>query len=368
MTDYFIALSFVNISTLLLLLVCILTDTVINKVQKKHFLITVLVVFVICVMEVLSIVFNGASVKYKWIHIVSNYFGFSLTPFVALSLMNSIYPNKKTRYLYIFCAVYSAWLMISLIMNNGTSVFYIDENNNYFRAKGFFVYVIVYAGCNVFFFVENIVLSLRFWHTNNIILLGTMLFLCAGTTIQIINPKIQVTWLCVIISIMIFYIYNDTLYQQIDEHTFLKNSNCLKKWHSSQKKEAVIIVAEIDDYFKLKMNYKRTKISQIVLEVSKNFNDFFKKYGTCYRLGSEEFCVIIDNPTLDFDELAKIFFIEYVKSNFKTQDLPLLSIGYAKISPKQDLYQVLSTADMKKLDFKKQRLNYLYSSPFSPKH
>ena len=96
--------------------------------------------------------------------------------------------------------------------------------------------------------------------------------------------------------------------------------------------------------------------------------DFFKKYGTCYRLGSEEFCVIIDNPTLDFDELAKIFFIEYVKSNFKTQDLPLLSIGYAKISPKQDLYQVLSTADMKKLDFKKQRLNYLYSSPFSPKH
>ena len=86
MTDYFIALSFVNISTLLLLLVCILTDTVINKVQQKHFLVTVLVVFVICVMEVLSIVFNGASVKYKWIHIVSNYFGFSLTPFVANKL------------------------------------------------------------------------------------------------------------------------------------------------------------------------------------------------------------------------------------------------------------------------------------------
>ena len=112
----------------------------------------------------------------------------------------------------------------------------------------------------------------------------------------------------------------------------------------------------------------KTNLTQIILEVSKNFNDFFKKYGTCYRLGSEELCVIIDNPTLDFDELAKIFFIEYVKSNFKTQDLPLLSIGYAKISPKQDLYQVLSTADMKKLDFKKQRLNYLYSSPFSPKH
>ena len=116
------------------------------------------------------------------------------------------------------------------------------------------------------------------------------------------------------------------------------------------------------------MNYKRTKISQIVLEVSKNFNDFFKKYGTCYRLGSEELCVIIDNPTLDFDELAKIFFIEYVKSNFKMQELPLLSIGYAKISPKQDFNQVLSTADMKKRDFIKERMDYLYKSPFSQKN
>lgn len=368
MTDYFIALSFINISTLLLLLVCILTDTVINKIQKKHFLITVLVVFVICVMEVFSIIFNGAPVKYKWIHIVSNYLGFSLTPSVTLSLLNSIYPNKKTRYLYIFCAVYSVWLIISLIMNKGTSVFYIDENNNYFRAKGFFVYVIVYAVCNLFFFVENLILSLRFWHTNNIMLLGTMLFLCAGTTIQIINPEIQVTWLCVIISILLFYIYNDTLYQQIDELTFLKNSKCLKKWHSSQKKDAVIVVVEIDNYSKLKLNYNRSNLSQIVMEVSKNFNNFFKKYGTCYRLGSEEFCVIVDNPTLDFDELTKIFFVEYVKSNFKTQELPLLSIGYADISPKQDLYQVLSIADMKKRDFIKERMNYLYKSPFTQKN
>ena len=199
-------------------------------------------------------------------------------------------------------------------------------------------------------------------------LLGTMLFLCAGTTIQIINPKIQVTWLCVIISILLFYIYNDTLYQQIDEQTFLKNSNCLKKWHNSQKKDAVILVAEIDNYSKLKMNYNRANLTQIVLEVSKNFNDFFKKYGTCYRLGSEELCVIIDNPTLDFDELAKIFFIEYVKSNFKMQELPLLSIGYAKISPKQDFNQVLSTADMKKRDFIKERMDYLYKSPFSQKN
>ena len=104
------------------------------------------------------------------------------------------------------------------------------------------------------------------------------------------------------------------------------------------------------------------------MEVSKNFNDFFKKYGTCYRLGSEEFCVIVDNPTLDFDELTKIFFVEYVKSNFKTQELPLLSIGYADISPKQDLYQVLSIADMKKRDFIKERMNYLYKSPFAQKN
>ena len=98
------------------------------------------------------------------------------------------------------------------------------------------------------------------------------------------------------------------------------------------------------------------------MDISRNFNDYFKKYGRTFRIESEELCAVIYDRNLDFDAIIKDFFIKYVKSNFTSSEIPLVSLGYALFSPHQDLKKVLSAADMKKRDFIKERLN-LFKSP-----
>lgn len=362
MSNYFVTITFINLFTLLMLSVSIITNAVINKEQKKNFLLTCIIVFIICIMEVLTIIANGADVKYRWIHIFSNFMGFNLTPMVFMFLGTALIPNKRRSWEFILWAGYTLWMLITLFMNNSYGIFHVDEANNYSRAKGFVIYTLFYGFALIYFFIENIRLSIKYWHTSNIILLLNFAFVFTGTTVQIIYPEIQVSWLSVVISIVFYYIYIDNLYQQLDRQTYLMNGNSFEKYICNQKKTAVIIVAEIDNFSKLKLNYSRSKLDEILMDISRNFNDYFKKYGRTFRIESEELCAVIYDRNLDFDAIIKDFFIKYVKSNFTSSEIPLVSLGYALFSPHQDLKKVLSAADMKKRDFIKERLN-LFKSP-----
>lgn len=363
-TPYFSAITCINIFSLVILFVLISGNSVISAHQKNKFQTTGAIVFFICIMEVLTIIFNNSPPKFRFLHIASNFIGFSLTPVVYISLSKALFPHigeKRLRInpLVVLCGVYSLWLLVSLVVAPEYSVFYVDQKNHYERAKGFVVYVSFYMLGLFYFLLTNICLSVRFWKNNGIILLLNFLLVFFGTMVQILYPEIQITWLTIIFSILIYYIYHTTLYQQLDVQTCLLNYGSFQKWLCRQKRESCIVVAEIDNFAKLKINYSRKEIDRIIVTFSKLFNKFYKKYGQCYRIGSEEFLATINDTTLNFDELNCKFFIEFIKESFDLQEMPLVSLGYTKVSADSDLDKVLSLTDLKKREFIKKRPEYL---------
>ena len=146
----------------------------------------------------------------------------------------------------------------------------------------------------------------------------------------------------------------------VDTQVHFLNFNFLKRWKEFQTKPAVIVVAEFDNYTKLKMKYTHDEIAEALVSISKLLKSYYNSYGRCYRIGSEEFCVVINDIDLDFEKLNKDFFIQLVKYDFGMADMPLVSIGYAKMDPETSLEQALSLADSKKRTFIKERLSYLY--------
>lgn len=364
MTPYFSTITCINIFSLVILFVLVSGNSIISTHQKNKFQTTGAIVFLICIMEVLTMIFDNTPPKFKFFHIASNYIGFSLTPAVYVSLSKALFPHIgenrfKINPMFFLCVIYSLWLLISLIATPKYSVFYVDKENHYSRAKGFFIYVAFYMLSLFYFLLTNIRLSVRFWKNNGIVLLLNFLLVFFGTAVQILYPEIQITWLTIIFSILIYYIYHTTLYQQLDVQTCLLNYGSFQKWLCRQKKEHCIVVAEIDNFAKLKLNYSRKEIDRIIVTVSKIFNKFFKKYGQCYRIGSEEFLVTISDMALNFDELNRKFFIEFIKESFDFKEMPLVTLGYAKVSANSDLDKILSLTDLKKREFIKKRPEYL---------
>ena len=303
MSSWFIAITFINLFSLVMLFVSIESNSVISRFQKRNFMTTCSIIFVICVMEVLTLIFDGTSLRWRFFHIASNYFGFSLTPLVYFTLGNALLPefsdNKKTIF-FIFGTwiLYSLWMLLMLALGNDFGVFYVDKMNNYSRAKGFFVYMIFYAAGLFYFLIQNIILSLRFWQNNCGILFLNFIFVSVGGAVQVVRPDIQITWLAVIISISFYFMYHGSLYQQFDTQTYLRNYKSFRKTLDMQKKDSVLIVVEIDNFEKLKLNYNRQKVDSLVIAVSRIFSRFYRKYGALFRIGSEEFCVISKDISL----------------------------------------------------------------------
>ena len=65
-----------------------------NKKQKRGFFLAFALIAAISVLEVITIVVDGAPPGYRWLNILSNYLGFGLTPAVARCLVYVL--DKKT--------------------------------------------------------------------------------------------------------------------------------------------------------------------------------------------------------------------------------------------------------------------------------
>ena len=362
MTPYFAVLSFINIITVVMFFIDILGNSICNKYQKTNLVLTCVMLLSICICEIFTTILDGAPVKYRFWHIAANFIGFSLAPGINFTLGRSVFPksNKRFNFFFIIWMAYILFMLVCVCLGTDHGIICVDEKNNYYRGKEFFLFIILYSCGILFFFAENLYISIRFWKKTNIVLIINFFFVLFATSVQVVFPTVQVSWTCIILSIIHYYLYYESLYQQMDIQTYLLNYTSLKKWKKAQKSPVVIVIAELDNYAKLKMNYTREQITKILVTISKLFNSFYKSYGRCYRIGSEEFAVIINNTEIDIEKLNKAFFIQLVKYNFEMADMPLVSIGYAQMDPETELDQALSLADAKKRVFIKERLSYLY--------
>lgn len=175
MTSYFCAITFIIFFSLMMLFILIESNFSNQQASKKTNLnVTCIIIFVICIMEVLTILFDGAPLRFKFFHIASKFLGFSLTPLVFITLGNALLPvpqkHKSFNPLFLLWIFYVLWFLISLILGKGNSVFFVDEQNNYSRAKGFPVYMIFYGLGLVYFLIQNINLSIHYWQNSSKIL------------------------------------------------------------------------------------------------------------------------------------------------------------------------------------------------------
>ncbi len=363
MTPYFSALTMINISSSVLLLLDFLSNKVVTEYQRKNLILAGVMIFLICISEFFANILNGASVKYRLLHILFNLIEFSLFPGIFFYLGASIYPRslKWYNYFYFVWAAYITFMVVCIFLKTEHGIIVIDENNNYSRGKEIYLFMILIASESLFFFLINIYITMKIWKQCNIMLIIDYIFLFFTFLFRIMFPAIQVTMTCVIISIFAYYLYFEALFQEMDMETYLLDYISLKKWHKIHNKTSVVmVVIEIDNYSKLKLNYSRYEINNMIKEFSKLLLSYYSEYGRCYRVSSEEFAVIISDKNLDFDNINKNFFISIVKSNFELSDLPLASVGYSLLAPKTSLDQCFTQADEKKALFQQERLKYLF--------
>ena len=355
MDRYFFILT--TIDLFVLGFMCLLTrlSESLNKKQKRGFLLAFALIACISVLEVITIVVDGAPPGYRWLNILSNYLGFGLTPAVPLCLVYVL--DKKSIIRRIFkaavCCEGAYLLFLAATLPYGL-VFSVSRENLYARGAYFYIYVAMYYAAMLYLMVATVRTAAAFQNRSRTLIYPLTLFLGAETVIQLALPALHVTWLCVTLLSVLYYIYCSEMWNQLDALTGLLNQNSyLNRTAEMRRSGGVLVVFDVDDFKQINDRYGHLQGDVCLAEIGRCIKKAYARSGYCYRTGGDEFCVLMENA--DREAQCAQEFVRQLEQRRKAVDfLPTVSFGSAPFLG-EDVLAVKNRADREMYRYKKAR-------------
>lgn len=355
MDRYFFILT--TIDLFVLGFMCLLTrlSESLNKKQKRGFLLAFALIACISVLEVITIVVDGAPPGYRWLNILSNYLGFGLTPAVPLCLVYVL--DKKSIIRCVFkaavCCEGAYLLFLAATLPYGL-VFSVSRENLYARGAYFYIYVAMYYAAMLYLMVATVRTAAAFQNRSRMLIYPLTLFLGTETVIQLALPELHVTWLCVTLLSVLYYIYCSEMWNQLDALTGLLNQNSyLNRTAEMRRSGGVLVVFDVDDFKQINDRYGHLQGDICLAEIGRCIKKAYARSGYCYRTGGDEFCVLMENA--DQEAQCAQEFVRQLEQRRKAVDfLPTVSFGSAPFLG-EDVLAVKNRADREMYRYKKAR-------------
>ena len=355
MDGYFYVLT--TIDLFVLCFMCILThlSESLSEKQKRGFFLAYLMIAGISVLEVITVVVDGLPSGYRWMNIVSNYLGFGLSPAVSICLVYVL--DRKTalrRKIRIAVCCEIAYLMFLLVSVPYGMVFSVSVDNMYSRGPHFYIYVIMYFGAILYLSISTIVTAREFQNRSRMLIYPLILFVMAETVIQIALPELHVTWLCITLLSVLYFIYCNEMWNQLDALTGLLNQNSyLKQTREVKYNKGVLVVFDADDFKQVNDCHGHVKGDLCLADIAECIKKAYADFGYCYRIGGDEFCVLLKNGAKE-EECKQEFLRRWTEKRRKFTFFPTVSYGSAPFSD-EDIAVVKDRADQDMYQYKKER-------------
>ena len=355
MDSYFFILTTIDLFVLGFMSLLTKLSESLNKKQKRGFLLAFALIACISVLEVITIVVDGAPTGCRWLNILSNYLGFGLTPAVALCLVYVLDKKSIIRrgFKAAVCCEGAYLLFLAATLPYGL-VFSVSRENLYARGAYFYIYVAMYYAAMLYLMVATVRTAAAFQNRSRTLIYPLTLFLGAETVIQIALPSLHVTWLCVTLLSVLYYIYCSEMWNQLDALTGLLNQNSyLNRTAEMRRSGGVLVVFDVDDFKQINDRYGHLQGDVCLAEIGRCIKKAYARCGYCYRIGGDEFCVLMENA--DREAQCAQEFVRQLEQRRKAVDfLPTVSFGSAPFLG-EDVLAVKNRADREMYRYKKAR-------------
>lgn len=355
MDSYFFILTTIDLFVLGFMSLLTKLSESLNKKQKRGFLLAFALIACISVLEVITIVVDGAPTGCRWLNILSNYLGFGLTPAVALCLVYVLDKKSIIRrgFKAAVCCEGAYLLFLAATLPYGL-VFSVSRENLYARGEYFYIYVAMYYAAMLYLMVATVRTAAAFQNRSRTLICPLTLFLGAATVIQIALPSLHVTWLCVTLLSVLYYIYCSEMWNQLDALTGLLDQNSyLNRTAEMRRSGGVLVVFDVDDFKQINDRYGHLQGDICLAEIGRCIKKAYARSGYCYRTGGDEFCVLMENA--DREAQCAQEFVRQLEQRRKAVDfLPTVSFGSAPFLG-EDVLAVKNRADREMYRYKKAR-------------
>lgn len=347
-----------------------------NKKEEVHRLFLTLVYLTICILvfEILSVVLNSKDYIVTLPKIV-NTIGFVLTPIIPF--VATLYTYKRINKYKKISLSKAGWLIIPVIINAIISVgsyyfnwiFYITDENLYFRGPLFFISPLI----SFFYYITHLLLlyaNHKKIGKEELIVLGSLSVFPAVLSVFQLYYFIYLTiWNSVGIAVIINYIF--IMYEQAkrDPLTGLGNrmvyEEYLANWNRNRNLFKSVITIDLNDFKTINDVFGHPEGDKVLKFFARQLEETFLGKGVTIRLGGDEFIILLNEK----DEQRLKLYIKTLNGKLdtyhKNNDLPYhiqYSCGIAILDESFDnVYEFIQHSDKLMYEDKQKKTYLKYS-------
>ncbi len=319
------------------------SDRLLSAKKRTGFQSVFLLIAICTTLEWFSVYFDNQDASYHISTAITSVLLFTLLPLVPIILAETI---TNLKHIKIFIAILVLNFIIQLLSVKYGFVFYVDAQNNYTREEYYFLYCIIASMSMAVLYYSIFDLAKKYQSRKNYILFHVLLLSIIGVIMQVVNIERYSIWPTSAIASILIYLHHNSLINQIDPVTSLFNRRCFENERESLKTEATIIIFDIDKFKSINDIHGHSFGDFCLAKIGNAISEQYGHYGTCYRIGGDEFCVILEKKFNEVEKLNKLFHEKVLNLKFTESKMPLVSVGYGHYDPnKNTFHDALSAAD-----------------------
>lgn len=343
MIDFYTAVVFIIVFLLFITAVTVFTNRLVNDKMKHRSIVVCVLIGIAILCEWIGVKTNGNSAYPIALHKGAKLIEFCLAPAIAAAAAIAYGKVKKEG---IVIGLVVAHIVFECVGMHFGWVFRVDEANIYHREKLYWIYIAAFSALTIYCFVCIVRGGREYQEKIDGVLILTLCMLAVGIGIQMLNPEIRVDFACVAIGNVLLYNHYCNTILQVDMVTRLLNRRCYERKLERLSSPAVILIFDINRFKSINDTFGHTAGDICLREVAKRLQSVYGRYGFCYRIGGDEFCVILNKNLDNLQNLNRQFkdSVEYMCSNDKK--MSDVALGYAYYdAEKNSIQKVIQEAD-----------------------
>lgn len=343
MFEFYDATTIITLLTLSVMFADIIINRILTPETKRRMITVCLLIAAVSVCEWTGVKTNGAQADFFNLHYAAKFIEFTLTPFIGLAAAKAYGDAKFLRYMII---VVSLNVFVQFVSLWTGWIFFIDEQNVYHRAGLYWIYVVFFIISITYCFTCIMLGNRKYRFGIDVTQVLALVLIAVGIIIQMFESNVRVDFLCIAIGNLILYVRYGNAIMRLDALTKLFNRRCYEINLLSVAVNSLILLFDVNNFKQVNDMYGHVAGDECLKKIAAVIHGVYAKYGSCFRIGGDEFCVIINNKTVNIERLNLKFNeeIEYLRSEDKR--IPSVALGYAgRESAEETLDRTVERAD-----------------------
>lgn len=215
-------------------------------------------------------------------------------PYLVVKLFENNHNNYQIKWILVL-QVLLIFVNIALEIGTvfGKYMFYIDEANQYKRTDLGYIYTAALVLSTTLMILALYILSRKTQSTNKLTLYGLYLILIAGFALKTFFSQTNYDWLSVSIAFFVIDIYYVNLALRLDPLTSLLNRQVYSSMIEKINFSTAVIMIDANSLKKVNDSFGHECGDKTLQSLARCIRKAYSDYGWCFRIGGDEFCVIL---------------------------------------------------------------------------